>query len=87
MESRANDAFDVTIFPNSTDGRIDLLINDKAPEGDIDVKLSDNTGDSLYQGETLKLRIEQILSKNNSGQYFFSVKQGNDSKIIRMFKQ
>lgn len=79
MESRTNDAFDVTIFPNSTDGRIDLLINDKAPEGDIDVKLSDNTGDSLYQGkgnwETLKLRIEQILSENNSGQYFFSVKR------------
>lgn len=91
LESRTNEAFDVTIFPNSTDGRIELLINDKTPEGDIDVKLNDNLGNILLQNtgnwESLKPQIEQVLSKNASGQYFLSVKKGNDSKTIRVFKQ
>lgn len=91
LENRNNKVFDVKAFPNTTDGKIDLLINDKTPEGDIDVKLSDNSGDILLQNtgswESLKPQIEQILSKNASRLYLLNIKQENGSKTIRVFKE
>ena len=80
-----------TIFPNTTDGKIELLINNQIPEGDFDIKLSDKAGNNLFQNtgdwKTLQPKIEDILSKNASGQYFFIIKQGNVSKTIRVFKE
>lgn len=80
-----------SIFPNTTDGKVDLLINEKTPEGDFDIKLSDKSGNNLFQNtgewESLKSQIEQILSKNASGQYFLSVKQDNNLKTIRVIRQ
>lgn len=91
LENRIDKTFDVTVFPNTTDGKIDLLINNQTPEGDLEIKLSDKSGSNLFQNtgnwESLKPQIEQILSKNTLGQYFLSVKQGNDSKTIRVFKE
>lgn len=83
--------FNASIFPNTTDGKVNLLINEKTPEGNFDIKLSDNVGNMLFQNtgewESLKPQIEQILNKNTSGQYFFTVKQGNESKTIRVFRE
>lgn len=84
-------SLNATIFPNTTDGKVNLLINEKTPEGDFEIKLSDNLGNKLYQNsgswESQKSAIEEVLSKNNSGQYFFSIKQGNESKTIRVFRE
>lgn len=91
LSKTETESFNAIIFPNTTDGKINLLINNKIPEGDFAIKISDNSGNSLYQNngnwEMLQSQIEQILSKNASGQYFFSVKQGTESKTIRVFKQ
>ncbi len=84
-------ALDAIVFPNTTNGRIDLKINEKAPEGDFEIQLADNQGNSLFQSngywESMKPSIEQILSKSNTGQYFLSIRQGNESKTIRVFRQ
>lgn len=91
LESRIDKTFNVTVFPNTTDGKIDLLINNQTPEENLEIKLSDKSGNNLFQSmgkwESLQSQIAQILSKNTSGQYFLSVKQGNDSKTIRVFKE
>lgn len=80
-----------TIYPNTTDGKIDLLINGKSPEGKFEIMMSDKMGNNLYQNsgtwESQKSTIEHILSKNQTGQYLLNIKQGNESKMIRVFKQ
>lgn len=84
-------SLNATVFPNTTDGKIDLLINEKAPEGEFEIMMSDKMGNKLYQNsgdwESIKPQIEQILSKSASGQYFLSVKQNNNTKTIRVFRQ
>jgi hypothetical protein len=79
------------VYPNTTAGRIDLLINEKAPEGDFEIRLSDKAGNNLYSNsgtwENQQGEIERILSRSPSGQYLFTVKQGNSSKTIRVFRQ
>jgi hypothetical protein len=84
-------SFDASIFPNTTDGKVNLLINEKAPEGDFEIRLSDKAGNNLYSNsgtwENQQGEIERILSRSPSGQYLFTVKQGNSSKTIRVFRQ
>ncbi|GGD81101.1 hypothetical protein GCM10011514_51480 [Emticicia aquatilis] len=84
-------SLNATVFPNTTDGKIDLLINEKAPEGEFEIMMSDKMGNKLYQNsgtwESQKSAIEEILSKNASGQYFLSIKQNNNTKTIRVFRQ
>lgn len=91
LENRTEKTFDVRVFPNTTDGKIDLLINNQTPEGDLEIKLSDKSGNNLFQNTgnwgSLKPQIEQILSKNTLGQYFFTIKQGMKNKTIRVFKE
>jgi hypothetical protein len=85
------ESLNAAVYPNTTAGRIDLLIDEKAPEGDFEIRLSDKAGNNLYSNsgtwENQQGEIERILSRSQSGQYLFTVKQGNSSKTIRVFRQ
>ncbi len=82
---------DVIVFPNTTNGRIDLKINEKAPEGDLNVDLRDNMGNLLYRKtglwDNLQREIEAQFSPQKEGQYYLKVQQGTQVKTIRLIKE
>ncbi len=93
-KQETNDAVATTlnasIFPNTTDGKFDLRINDGSPKVEIEVKLTDNMGNILIskmgQWEIIKPSFEEVLSKSKFGQYYITVTQGADSKTIRVIR-
>jgi hypothetical protein len=84
------ESLNATIYPNTTAGRINLLINENDPEGDFEIRLSDKAGNNLYSNsgtwENQQAAIEQVLGRSHSGQYLLTIKQGNQSKTIRVFR-
>ena len=83
-------SFSPTIFPIPTSGKINLLINDQIPQGEINISLKDNSGKLIYadtgQWERLQTGIEALLLEKtlSATHYYLTVRQGNNTKTFKL---
>lgn len=74
---------DVILFPNPTQGRVALRINDEWP-APYDIRIRTSTGHLLYQDEIVEWASTLDLSMYPAGTYFVSVRAGDFRKTEKV---
>ncbi|MBT8228841.1 MAG: T9SS type A sorting domain-containing protein, partial [Bacteroidia bacterium] len=74
---------DLIVFPNPTQGRVALRINDAWPKP-YDIRIRTSTGHLLYQNETEEWATTLDMSMYPAGTYFVSVRAGDFRKTEKV---
>ena len=86
------DIFDdkFTIFPNPFLGDTLYLLTDEGFQGDMEVKIIDPTGSTVYnkkfQQSEIKERMELSLDSSMRGVYFLSLQTDKGQKVVKLIK-